>query len=385
MLMQKSFTAPPGALASAVRYVARWLVAKPIVPTQGGIRFTVADGSLTLTGFNEYTTAHATLKVEGPASGSFVVAGRLIAALVDTFPDKAVTFEQDADNGHVAVSAGRWRGTLPSMPVDDFPPLHAEAPVAGLISGAVLADAIRRVGVAAARGDERPAMQCMQFIFTDDTVTLMSTDTLRVARVVAPWSSADTYEYAEGNRALVYAATMLDAVDGFDGLEPVRIGADAGSLSLATATRTLITRQIGEPFPDLAAFFNPLPGAVVATVTARDVVAPLKRAQIVQGKRETPPTAQLDFTAGLVTLSTENDQSGSGDEEIDIEYDGPDMTVVLRSGLLHAALSTVPGGIVRMAIVPGVPVTTKPLLITSPSDPTWAYVTMPVRKLGANA
>lgn len=377
--MQKSFTVPPGALAPAVKYVARWLAARPAAPIQACIRFAVEDRTLTLTGFNENTTAHAALTVEGEASGAFVVSGRLIAALVDTFADKAVTFEEDG--AVVAVSAGRWHGTLPTMPVEDYPPLPAEAPFVGAIDGNALADAVRRVGVAAGRDEKIPTYLGMQLVLGDEALSIVATDSLRAAKVDVPWSPAPTVDPFSGKRILVLAATLLDAADGFVGLEPVRIGVEAGgSLSLSTSTRTLITPQIiDDRYPDLMPLLRPQPGAVIVAVKARDMIEPLKRAVIVQGKTDTPPTVRLDFTAGTVSLSASRDEAGGGDEDIDIEYDGPEMAAILRSALLNAGLSSAPGEVVHLSIVPGSPTTTRAVLVTTPADASWTYVTMPVR------
>jgi DNA polymerase-3 subunit beta len=229
--MKGPFTAPAGALVPAVKYAARWLDTKPANPVLGGLVFDVADGTLTIASQSELATARAVLDVEGDADGRFIVSGRLLDALVATLADKPITLEQT--DSVVAMSAGRYRATLPAMPESDYPNLTGVLPAVGRVEGAALIDVVRRVGAVAGRDPDKGVLFTgIQFSFDEagvDTgefaygITLAATDRLRVSRETVAWSP-DAETAPIGESFVLPASVLLDAGDAFSGIEPVEIG-----------------------------------------------------------------------------------------------------------------------------------------------------------------
>lgn len=385
--MQKSFTAPGAALASAVHYTSRWLAAKPTIPAHGGLLFDVADGALSVSGFNESATARASLPVDGDAAGQFVVAGRLIDQLVATFPDKPVTFEQDGTT--ITVTAGKFRATLPAMSENDYPTLPGEATFAGTVDASDLAAAAHRVGIAASRDlTTRIALAGIHVSFDEgieisdtapvvSTITLTATDSYRAARQSITFESYGI-DAPMGEHALVMAATLMDAAEAFGaGVDRVRIGYDKGVFSLTTPARSLVTRTLGEEFP--AAGLKPVfdqATTAAATVSAKDLALPLKRADLLNAN--VADTVRMDFRTGAIIVNAQGELNG-GDEEISVEYDGPNCSVMVRSSLLQAALASAPNGTVVFAFVPD---SFKPVVLTSPADPAWRHILVPMRGTG---
>lgn len=371
--MGKSFTAPAAAVASAVKYAARWLDPKPTTPVQGGLLF-VADspGSVAVAGMSENATARSSFAVEGDAPEAFVVAGRLIAALVDTFPKGPITFELEGTTIHV--SSGRFRATLPTMSENDYPSLPGTAPAIGTVDGTDLADAVRRVAPAANPGAAQPGLQCVHLTFDGEdgaTIGATATDTYRAARQRVDWRP-------EGSgTCLVFADVLGEAIDAFDAPESVTVGLGGGMFSLTTPMRSLVTRTVeaAHPVEDLERIFASAPPASFG-LRSKDLTLPLKRADLLKGKES--DAVRIDLTENLLTLSA-GEQAGDGEEEIEIEYDGPESTMVVRSATLRGALESAPGDRVTVAFTPNSP---KPLIVTSAADPTWRYLLVPLRNLG---
>jgi DNA polymerase-3 subunit beta len=396
-----SFTAPASTLASAIKYAARWIDSKPATPIYGGMLFTAADERLTVAGMSENAAASAATPVEGDADGSFVVAGRLVDQLVGTFPNRPVTFEQDGAVVAIAVGSGRW--TLPCMPENDYPTLPQQALLAGMVDGAALADAVHRIAACASRDTEtRVALAGLHLSFDEDsalqgikadggghtpyTLTLTAIDGHRTSRQSIAWEPDPEGAVADifGESALVFAHVISDAVDAFVGIDPVAIGYEvkgqgAGVFSLTTPARSLVMRTIGADFPDTSGMFA-VTGAESATVRPADMVLPLKRA-VMLDNREWPQVI-AKFSEDLLTLSAGSDEIDQrGAEEIaGVSYGGAECSFVLRAGLFGAAMSSVPGDTAVISFQPG---TTRPIVITSPADPTWRHILMPLRKAGS--
>jgi DNA polymerase-3 subunit beta len=385
--MNGSFTAPAGALVSAVKYTARWLDTRPANPVLGGLLFEVGAGRLAISSQSELATGRALLAVEGDAEGRFVVAGRLIDQIVGTFPDRPVTFMQDGPDEAIVLTAGKFRATLPPMSEKDYPDLARVAPTAGVINGAALIDAVRRVGIGASRDDSnRIWLTGIQVTFDDDpdvaggemayTVSLAATDTYRAVREVVEWSPNG--EAAPiGESFVVPASVLIDAGEAFGGLGQVEIGWREGAFSLSTATRSLVTQTIGEagkfpPVADLLALHRKR--SHIVTVAAKALAMPLKRADMLAGGDFKHVT--LELSAGRLGLRASGEGKGDGGEEVEAEYDGPDCSVITRSEVLHGILATAPGGLVELHLNPGSAV---PVYATSPSEPNWTHLFMPIR------
>ena len=380
--MKGPFTVDGKELAAAVHYAAHWLAPRPAVPAHAGLLFEIGMDSLSISGFDDNTSARATLPADGAAVGAFVVAGRLIDALVGTFDDGPVRFEQH--DSLVAVTAGRWKGTLPLMSESDYPTLPDGAPTAGIVDGAALADAVRRTEIAASRDTETlVALSGLHIGFVDSgSLALTATDRYRVAQVHVPWE-ADADSKALGQHALPYASVLADAVAAFDQATPVRIGWAKGLLSLNSLTRSLTTSTLGEEHP--AAEIGPMMAyrhSASATIVAKELAVPLKRAEILQDRvKDLYRAVTLTLSSGLVAVSA-GSESGDGGEPVDIEYDGPDCSVDLRLTYLRAALSSAPSPVVTMSFSPGV---NRPLSFTSPTDETWQHIVRPIKATGGHA
>lgn len=390
--MKGSFTAPAGTLAAAVKYTARWIATKPAIPVHGGLMFEIpAFGDrLSIFGFNENATGRASLDVEGDAVGAFIVSGRLLDQLVATFKDRPVTFEQH--DSAVSVTAGSWRGTLPAMSEKDYPALPGAAGLAGYVDGGVLAESVRRVGAAAGRDTAKQLALCgMHISFDEDgptsaetgdreyTLTLMATNRYQAARQSLLWTP-DAERAPIGETALVLSAQLVDAVEGFVGPHPVELGWQQGVFSLSTPDRSLVVSTLsfegsdGFPADGLNETFNK-PKSETFTIRATDLALPLKRAALLRGQE--PDSVTLRLQENLLTVGVSG--MNSGDEEIEARYNGPDTSLMLRSEMMQGALHSAPGDVVVMAFNPG---TTQPLVITSPDDPAWRHILVPLRKMG---
>lgn len=377
--MKGSFTTTAGALVPAVVYAAKWLDTKPSQPVLGGIVFDVTDGVLTVASQGDLATARATLNVEGDAEGRFVVSGRLVAALVTTLADKPVTFEQH--DSLVAMSAGRYKATLPAMSESDYPDLATLAPTVGHVEGAAFIDAVRRVGPMAHPANS--PLTGIRFHFEEDprqdsgafayTIELLASDSLRATRETVEWVPDEDAKI--GGTFVLPASVLIDAGDAFAGLDSVAIGWMEGTVSLATPTRSLVTRTLGGNFPDIASMFSQIgKRSHTAVLNVKDMLIPLKRAD--QLADTDYRHVALDLRAKTLVLRSSTEGKGGGGEEIDIEYDGPDCTILTRSAILHGVLATAPSNILTLHLTPGSYLS---VFATSPANPAWTHLFAPIR------
>lgn len=384
-MISGSITAKPQVFAAAVKWTAKFLVGKPVVPVQAGLLLDARDGGLFITVFSENVTARAYLPVGGDGSGRVLVSGKLLDALVSTFPDKPVELRQDeADT--LTISAGRWTGTLPAMADGDFPAVPAELPTMGTAAGEALASAIHRAGAGRAIDPKQPiATHLMHLTFGETSLTAMATNNYRAARDRVTFGWDPDYELDTptgpvvpyGISALVMAQNMVAVAEAFAGPDDVRIGLDTGSISLTSPTRSVVLRQVADPFPMLDAMrqFFTVEHPERAVVKVGDLAEPLKRAALV---REKEGPVGVAFTGDLISIQAKADQlKQNGAEEVDATYSGPDYSLLFNPKFFGDAISSAPGDTVEIAF------TTERLhgvILSVPGNDDWRHVLMPIKK-----
>ncbi len=385
--MHRSFTVPAGELSRAVKYCARWLTPKPMIPTHAGLLFEVDGDRVSIFGFNESVTAKAVLAInaDDEPRGAFVVSGRLLDSLVATFPDKPVRFEQH--DALVQITAGSWRGSLPTMSEKDYPALPGAAELAGWADGAVLADLVHRTRVAAHR-DLSTSVELTGIHLTMDaeSMTALATDRYRAVRQVIDFRGDDGVG-AEGvtQTALVPAHVLGEAVDAFSAAGAVGVGNDGGLFSLSTPERSLVVTKLDAtkyPARELGKGIDSATDAA-ATFSAEGLPLPLKRVKAMQTKDSM--MLRLALTEGLLAVSVESD-AGSGDEEIPVTYEGPDVIALVRSWPFAEAVGSAPGDRVTMSLNVASFGTRrpKPIVFTADGDPTWKHIVMPLTNAGGS-
>jgi DNA polymerase-3 subunit beta len=380
-MIEGTITAKPQVFAAAVKWAAKFIATKPVVPMQGGLLLDIEDEGLYITAYNEVVTARAIVPVAGRASGSAVVSGRLLAELVATFPNKEVEISGGTDD--VLIAAGRWHGSLPTMNADDFPEVPTEPNTIGVLHGGdALHDAVAKAAAATQADAAVVQSRCVHLTFEEERVTVMASDSYRAARARAPF--AMTEEAAAGDAtmdialtsptALLLGQVAVDVTAAFMGPDDIEVGLDGGSLSLTSATRSIVMRQISEPYDERIGKLFGVDQPEHVRVKVADLTVPLKRAGIMQGKGA---PVVLHFGPDLITINVPADDKQKGaDEEVDAEYSGPEHTLKFNPDKLGDALGSAPGGEVDIAMRTGV---VAGVVITVPGNDDWRHLLQPLK------
>lgn len=392
-MIEGEVTAKPQVFAAAVKWAAKFAASKPSVPIQGGLLLSVDDGSLTVDSFGENVTARATLPVDGQGKGSVIVSARLLDQLVATFADKPVTLSGD-DGDSLVIVAGRWTGTLPAMgTAEDWAGVQdgrllPPQPI-GTVGGQAFADLIARAAAASEKDPDKPVgLQCVHLTFGARTVVAMASDSLRAARASVPFLLIEGSENGidgdgYGWQALVLGHVMTDVASAFIGPDEITVGLGPNVMSLASATRSVVVRQIGEAW-QMGEVIEKLatvamPREVIVKVA--DLMQPMKRAVLMREKDG--PIAAI-VTPGLITVHAKAEQiQQKGSEEVDAQYDGPEHTLAFNPKYLADALGSAPGADVRIAFNeqenrPGRP--WHVVLTSAGEDETaWQHLLMPLK------
>jgi DNA polymerase III subunit beta len=348
-----AFMVDRAAFASAVTWAAKRVSSRPNIPAHGGILLTVADSTLTVAGMNENASATATVGVEG-SDGKVLVSGRLLADLLGTLPDKPIAATVEGNS--LVLTCARSRSTLPLMPIEDFPTLPEVPQVIGEVDAAVLGQAVKLVGSCCDVNGERSvaALTGINLAFgvpgeadtrRSDVLRIEATAIYRGAYAEIPWRPAGTADVTAlplGSELIAVAADLADEA-------VVRIGVEDGLLGLATATRSVVIRQLGMPYGasshklihlHLHNLGEP------ATVKVADLKQPLERIRLMGAPKDVP-MAVFSFERESIRVRGSG-QDATAADEVSYSYPGESAELTMNARYLLAALAAANGDQVHL-------------------------------------
>ena len=357
-------------LAGRLAAVGRAASSKSTVPTLSHVLIDASDDGVQVAATDMEISLRAPMEARVDEPGSLVVP-RLAADIVRSMVPGEVTLEHREGEGTVSLSGGSSSFTLNCLQAAEFPQLP-EAGVQGIV---IPADAFtataERVARAASRDDTRPVLTGVLVRIAPDSLTMVATDSYRLAVRTAPITGGP----ADAVQALVPARALVEAQRAI-----ALAGADEVEVALSDTTGTfragdvvLTTRLIDGQFPD---YRQLIPDQFThdLQLDRGELLAVLGRIAVI-AQRNTPVRMTLD--EGRMTLSVVSEQLGEGHESIPIKFTGEPMEIGFNVEFLRAGVEAVEGDTLRLGIISPL----RPGLLRA-DDEDFRYLLMPIRLNG---
>jgi DNA polymerase III subunit beta len=297
-----------------------------------------------------------------------VVLPRLAADVVRSMADGPVTLEHRSGEGVVSISGGGSSFSLNCLQAGDFPELPADEGSGLSLPADVLVEAIDRVARAASRDETRPVLTGVLVRIAPDGLTMVATDSYRLAVRQAPLDDppADPREAIVPARALTEVARMAPALKA----EAVEVVLSESQALFRVGDVRLTSRLIDGQFPDHRQL---VPDAFEHEVAfdRAELLGVLGRIGVL-AQRNTP--VRLSFEAGSVTVSATSDQVGEGRESLPVAFSGDPLEMGFNVEFLRAGVESVTGDEVRLGLISPL----RPGLLRGAGDE-YRYLLMPIR------
>ena len=382
-------------LADAVAWVAKSLPTRPPVPVLGGILLEVRGSTLTVAGFDYEVSTRAEISVDTvdtldddaagePSADRVLVSGRLLAEITRALPAKPVDFS--VDGPRVTIVGGSARFTLPTMPVEDYPPLPEMPGASGTVDAATFAEAVAQTAIAAGRDDTLPMLTGIRVEIEGDRLTLAATDRFRLAVRELQWSpDAPNVSTA----VLVPARTLADAAKTLGGASDVTISLGEGLLGLQAAGRRTTVRLLDVEFVKYRSLL-PTTHTTTVDVLVSELGESIKRVALVTDRGH---HLRMQIGDGSLTLTAGGDDEGRAEEELQVDADGAELLIAFNPSYLLDGLGVLRSNSVRLAFTtPSRPALLLPVTGdeagSAESDgeateaPAYRYLVMPARLPG---
>ncbi|GAB3943187.1 DNA polymerase III subunit beta [Corynebacterium tapiri] len=337
-----SFRVARDDLANAVAWVARSLPTKATQPVLRAMVITASGSDLELAGFDYEISTRVKLNAEVGDEGRIAVAGKLLADIVNTLPNKPVELQVEGSKALVACGSSRFE--LPLIPLDDYPQMPTLPEVTGTIDPSLFVEAVTQVAAAAGRDDTLPMLTGVNVEIDGEDIKLAATDRFRLAVRTVSWAPASADVKAKllvPAKSLQDNARTLDTSLG-DNIEiAVGTGESVGGeglFGLHSGSRETTTRMLDAEFPNIAPLL-PKTHTSMASVAIAPLQEAIRRVSLVTDRNA---QIRMEFSPGQVVLSAGGSDSGHAEETLECAFTGRDSLIIaFNPGYLKDGLSVV--------------------------------------------
>ena len=352
-------------LSEALQIVQRGVSSRPGIPALTGVLLEATeDGHLTLTTTDLEVSARLSIDVTVTEAGRALVPARLLADTVKSLSDAPVEF--DADQAQAEIRCAAYEGALRLLPAEDFPALQPPSGTRVVVEAPRFAEAIGQVARAASRDEARPVLTGVLVEISREGLTLVATDSYRLAVRELIATAAGEAKAIVPERAMSEAGRAASTVDKGE----IELFVDDSQISVQAGPLQLTSRLIEGEFPNYRGL---LPEGYESrlTVSRQQLMDAVRRVGLLA--RDTSPV-RLEFNALGVKLSSQSPDLGQAVEAVEAAYEGEDITAAFNPSYLEAGLAAATGETIRLEVRDGL----KPGIVRGESDE-FTYLVMPVR------
>lgn len=352
--------------ADAVAWVLRSVSSRATLPALGGILFDATSNELRLAGTDLELASEATITAAIEEPGTVVLPGRILGDIARVLPEGAVRVETTGQQ--TKVTCGTAEFTLRTLAVEDFPRLPvAEGTAAGSIPADLFATAVNQVTRAASHDEARPVLTGTLIDAVADKVTLVATDSYRLAVRDIPWAGP-----SEQIKRVVPARALTEAARAADDAEQVTITLSESQATFEAGSRRLTTRLIEGEFPNWKQLLpTELPHQLRIE---KDVFAESVKRVGVLAQSGAP--VKISLEVGGAKLGAGSQDIGEATEAIEGKFEGEPLVIGFNPAYLLDGVNAIEGPEVILAVRDGL----KAALVQSPDENAgFVYLVMPVR------
>ncbi|MGC6482971.1 MAG: DNA polymerase III subunit beta [Synechococcus sp.] len=379
-------------LNAALQLVSRAVASRPTHPVLANVLLTAdaGTGRLSLTGFDLNLGIQTAFTAAVEASGAVTLPARLLGEIVNRLStDSPITLATDQAAEQVELTSLSGSYQMRAMSADEFPDLPlVENGTALKVESASLVQALRGTLFASSADEAKQLLTGVHLRFQGRDLEAASTDGHRLAVLAVkdalqedPSGSADADSTTseDGELAVTLPARSLREVErlitGWKGNDPVTLFYDRGQVVVLAADQMVTSRTLEGTYPN---YRQLIPDGFTRTMDLerRSLMAALERVAVLADQHNNIVRISTEPTAGLVQISADAQDVGSGSESLPASLMGDAMQIAFNVRYLLDGLKAMDSD--RIVLRCNAPTT--PAILT-PADATsgFTYLVMPVQ------
>lgn len=321
-------------LAAALGVARRAVSSRNTLPILSHVLLETQDDRLKLTATDLDTAIRCALPASVAENGSVALPAASLGDYVSKLPDAPITLEMS--DGKVVVRSGHSRFTLMSSPAEDFPVVPDVTQGTEIsVSAATLKEMLRLTAFAASKEESRSLLMGVLFEARGNVLTLVATDTHRLA-----WNQATLAAEVEAPITAIVPAKPLVELErvlknSVDEMVTIRFG--GSQVQFQSNDATLVSRVLDGQFPN---YEKVIPKQTERKVTfiREELLNAVRRVEIVSSTASNKMLVK--FNANTMNMTAESAEAGKAEEEIPISMDGNDLAIAFNAKYLSEVLGT---------------------------------------------
>lgn len=355
-------------LSNALISVSRAVSSRSNMPVLEGVLIKSGDGCLSLTGYDLELGIKTSIEAKIQEEGSLLINAKTLSGIISHLPYEDVCFEVDAKQ-LCRIYCGGIEYYMNGLYPNDFPELPVVRESVELkIKAETLRDMIKKTIFSAAINDIRDIMKGLKFELSPGELKLVAIEAHRLAiRTEKINYNGEKLNFVVPGKSLGELSKLLEAQEG-----EISLFIGRRHLEARLNGYEVITRLLEGEFLNYAQFINDQPENMTVIET-KPLIEAIERVSLIITDRFKAPV-RLEFTSGKLKLSSMT-QLGTAKDEMNIDYDGKQITIGFQSRYLLDALRNCEMDSVILKLKD--PFT--PVYITPVNDESFLYLIQPVR------
>jgi DNA polymerase-3 subunit beta len=356
-------------LVSQLSIVSRAVSTRAATQALSGIMLSAADNGVTLAATDGEMGLRTALTADVAAPGAALLPGRLLAELARSLGDAGVEIELREAERDVEIRSGGSSFHLRVLPAEDFPNLPEQGSEPLKIPAPALAETVDLVAPAASRDDMRPVLTGVLVSASGEEMTMVATDSYRLAVKRTELESAIGGELEANIPAK--ALRELGRLVGGGEVEEVTVSLLPNQAVFQAGAILLNTRLIDGQFPN---FRQLLPESYEHDVR-------LPRPEFLDVVRRVSQLAQrnaplrLSFSPGELKVSASTPDVGDAEETMPAAFEGEPLEIGFNPEFLRDGIDSVAGDEVVLRLISPL----RPGLLQPVDNEDFRYLVMPIR------
>ena len=311
------------------------------------------DGTVILNSFDLEKGIRCTLcgRVEEP--GSFIINGQKLYQIIRTMPED-IRIEV-SEKMRARITSGKSEFTLNAMPGDEFPNMPTlEGDWGFSMPQSELRDAVNRTLYAVASGDPRPALNGLYFRIRENCLTLVSSDSYRLAICEKEMPLADAASGDELDVSMIVPGkTVTELLKMLhDDATPVIIRATAKHIMFTMENIVFFSRLIDAEYVNYEKFIPKNP-VTFASVSSEALRGSLERAALVAEEKtagQSKSSVCFTFDGDVLNVSAVS-VNGTVNDEIPVAMSGAPLRIGFNCRYLLEALRACDHEYIKLSLV----------------------------------
>ena len=274
--------------------------------------------------------ARVSVPAKVPAAGSITLSARKLLEIVKELPAAALTLKVQ-DNAWVALRCAGVSYKLVGLSATDFPAVATGAATGWItLDGKLLRDMLAQTIFAVSHDESRYALNGVLFAVQDREIRIVATDGHRLALAVRPLASAGASVSGIVPRKAVQEIARIVGSG-----EDVQVAISENQFILRMPNVLLMARLIEGTFPNYEQVVPKAHPHRIA-ISRGSLTAALRRVSVLSEERTKP--VKFTLSSGLLKLTAYSPDFGEAEEQIEVPYEGEEMTIGFNSRYVLEAL-----------------------------------------------